>query len=144
MYLYYAAVGLAILSNLFYHVSQKLTPAAANPALAITVTYLVAMGVSLVILWWFFPITAGLGPALRQLNWARRALPWLADGEAASLPPGFFDERVFAVWRSAGEHRVLCLVNLSGQPLTATAALPEMPRYSRWVRKISRQNHSRL
>ena len=74
MYLYYAAVGLAILSNLFYHVSQKLTPAAANPALAITVTYLVAMGVSLVILWWFFPITAGLGPALRQLNWASVAL----------------------------------------------------------------------
>ena len=70
MLLYYAAVGLAVLSNLFYHVSQKLTPAGANPALAISVTYLVGMSLSLVVLWLFFPLKTGLGPALQQLNWA--------------------------------------------------------------------------
>jgi uncharacterized membrane protein len=70
MVLYYAAVGLAVLANLFYHVSQKLTPSGANPALAIAVTYLVGMGLSLMILWMFFPLKTGLGPALRQLNWA--------------------------------------------------------------------------
>jgi drug/metabolite transporter (DMT)-like permease len=74
MLLYYAAVGLAVLSNLFYHISQKLTPSGANAGLAITVTYLVAMGVSLVMLWLFFPLKTGLGPALRQLNWASVAL----------------------------------------------------------------------
>jgi uncharacterized membrane protein len=74
MYIYYAAVGLAVISNLFYHLAQKLTPAGANPALAIVVTYLVAMGVSVVVLAWFYPLQGGLGPALRQLNWASVAL----------------------------------------------------------------------
>ncbi len=45
MYFYYLAVGLAVISNLFYHLSQKLTPTSANPALAVAVTYLVAMAV---------------------------------------------------------------------------------------------------
>jgi drug/metabolite transporter (DMT)-like permease len=74
MVLYYAAVGLAVLSNLFYHISQKLTPPGANAALTLTVTYLVSVGVSLVVLWLFFPLKTGLGPALRQLNWASVAL----------------------------------------------------------------------
>jgi uncharacterized membrane protein len=70
MYLYYLAVGLAVISNLFYHISQKLTPPDVNPALAISITYLVAMGISLVILWTLQPLKTGLGQALRQLNWA--------------------------------------------------------------------------
>jgi drug/metabolite transporter (DMT)-like permease len=74
MVLYYAAVGLAVLCNLFYHVSQKLTPSGANPALAIGLTYLVAMGISLLVLGLFFPLKDGLVPALRQLNWATVAL----------------------------------------------------------------------
>ena len=66
----------------------------------------------------------GAYQALRRLNWARRALPWLTDGDAEYLPPGFFDARAFAVWRSFGDLRALCLVNLSGQSLTAAAVLP--------------------
>jgi len=74
MPLYYLAVGLAVLSNLFYHVSQKLTPPGANAALAIVVAYVVALGISLVVLGLFIPLKMGLGPALRQLNWASVAL----------------------------------------------------------------------
>ena len=74
MYFYYLAVGLAVISNLFYHLSQKLTPTSANPALAVAVTYLVAMAVSLIVLGLFFPVQTGLGQALRQLNWASVAL----------------------------------------------------------------------
>ena len=74
MSLYYLAVGLAVISNLFYHLSQKLTPAGANPALAVWVTYLVAMAISLVVLALFFPLKTSLGQALRQLNWASVAL----------------------------------------------------------------------
>ncbi len=70
MYPYYLAVGLAIISNLFYHLSQKLTPTGVNPALAMTATYLVAAAVSLAALGLFFPLKTGLGEALRQINWA--------------------------------------------------------------------------
>jgi hypothetical protein len=67
----------------------------------------------------------GAYATLRRLNWARRALPWLADGEAEYLPPGFGDERVFAVWRRGADGRALCLVNLSGEAVVAAAALPD-------------------
>jgi len=40
MFLYYFSGGLAVFSTLLYHVTQKLTPQNANPALALTVTYL--------------------------------------------------------------------------------------------------------
>ena len=74
MYLYYLAVGLAVISNLFYHLSQKLTPAGANPALALAVTYVVATATSLLILGLFFPLKTSLRQALQQLNWASIAL----------------------------------------------------------------------
>jgi hypothetical protein len=62
--------------------------------------------------------------ALRRLHAARRALPWLAHGEARYLAPETFDERVFTVWRTSGKQQALCLVNLSGQTVTGSAMLP--------------------
>ncbi len=69
MPLYYFSVGLAILSNIVYHICQKLTPADANPALALTVTYAVATGLCVVLLA-FFPLKMSLPQALGQLKWA--------------------------------------------------------------------------
>jgi len=71
----------------------------------------------------------GAYDALRRLHAARRALPWLADGDVRYLPPGFLDGRVFAVWRTAGRAQALCLVNLSGQGLTGSAVLPIAGRH---------------
>ncbi len=70
MYFYLLSVALAVISNVFYHLAQKLTPASANPALAMIVTYSVAVAVSLVALVLFFPLETGLGQAMRKLNWA--------------------------------------------------------------------------
>jgi hypothetical protein len=67
--------------------------------------------------------------ALRRLHAARRALPWLSDGDVRYLPPGSVDARVFAVWRTATGRQALCLVNLSGQPVTAATALPVAGRH---------------
>lgn len=66
----------------------------------------------------------GAYDALRRLHAARRAVPWLADGEVRYLPPEYFDPRVFAVWRTAGKRRALCLVNLSGETVSGAAELP--------------------
>ena len=70
MSVYYAAVGLAVLGNLLYHLCQKLTPSDVNPALAIAVAYVAALGVSLVMLAVAFPLKTDLGTALRRINWA--------------------------------------------------------------------------
>ncbi len=74
MFLYFFSVGLAVLSNLLYHVAQKLTPPDANPAVALTVTYLVSAAGCVALLLVLFPLKTGLGQALRQLNWASLAL----------------------------------------------------------------------
>ena len=74
MPLYYFSVGLAILSNILYHLCQKLTPNDANPALALTVTYLVSALTCLVLLLALFPLKTSLRQALGQLNWASLAL----------------------------------------------------------------------
>ncbi|MGH9368371.1 MAG: EamA family transporter [Thermoanaerobaculia bacterium] len=63
------AVALAVASNVLYHVSQKSIPGDAHPLASLTVTYLVALVVTL-LLWPLFPSE---GPALRslgRLNWA--------------------------------------------------------------------------
>ena len=73
MFLFYFSILLAIFSTLLYHLSQRLTPAGANPALALTVTYVVSLGITLVILA-FFPPAPDLRAALRELNWASFAL----------------------------------------------------------------------
>ncbi len=65
----YLALGLTILSNVVYHLVQKLTPAAANPMLTLAVSYLVAAATCVALLP-LFPLRVGVGVALRQLNWA--------------------------------------------------------------------------
>jgi uncharacterized membrane protein len=74
MLLAYVSLGLAVLSNLLYNVLMKLTPSGANPALALTVSYLVALGLSSTVLWVFFPLQTSLRQAFQQLNWTSVAV----------------------------------------------------------------------
>jgi len=71
--LYYAAIGLAILSSMLYHIFIKLTPQGAHPAISLIVTYGVAAllcgGLLL-----FLPLKMTFAGALKELNWATYAL----------------------------------------------------------------------
>ena len=69
MFLFYFSITLAILSSALYHFSQKLIPANVNPLVSVTVTYLVSLGLCLILLV-FLPPENGLVVAVRQLNWA--------------------------------------------------------------------------
>jgi drug/metabolite transporter (DMT)-like permease len=64
--------SLAALSTVLYNLFQKLTPADANPALALTVTYGSALAATLM-LFVFYPIT-NLGVSFQKLNWVSFAL----------------------------------------------------------------------
>ena len=69
MFLFYFSITLAIASSALYHFSQKSTPANVNPAVAIMVTYAVALILTLV-LSFFIPTQIGFIAELKQLNWA--------------------------------------------------------------------------
>lgn len=77
MYLF--AILLAVLSNVFYHIFQKMTPEDVNPMLSLAVTYGLAMIVCLLLLP-LFPLTNNLRDSLRQLNWASFALAFAILG----------------------------------------------------------------
>ena len=74
MLLFYFSISLAIVSTVFYHICQKLTPANVNPALALAVTYGVSVVLCFVVLFVFFPLKANVVTELRKLNWASYAL----------------------------------------------------------------------
>ncbi len=73
MFLFYFSLGLAVVSSVFYHLIQKLTPANANPGLTLAITYLTAALLSLA-LFPFYPLKESLAASLRQLNWTSLAL----------------------------------------------------------------------
>ena len=67
------ALALTIISNTLYHLFQKATSPDVNPALALALTYGVAMVFCLLLLP-FIPLKTDLGQSLRQINWASYAL----------------------------------------------------------------------
>lgn len=79
MFLFYFSIALTIVSNVLYHIIQKLTPVAVNPMLALAVTYLTAALVCIILLP-FFPSPTGLADSIRQLNWASFALAFAIIG----------------------------------------------------------------
>ena len=79
IFLFYFSVGLAITSTLLYHITQKLTPADANPAVALIVTYTVSL-VLCVLLLPLFPLAKDIREALGQLNWASFAMAFALVG----------------------------------------------------------------
>lgn len=73
MLIYYIAIALTILSNVFYHIFQKATPSNANPFLSLMITYLTAAAVCLMILP-FYPGEASLLEAFKKISWVSVAL----------------------------------------------------------------------
>ena len=71
--MFISAIVLTIISNVLYHVFQKVTPSNVNPMLALAVTYLVAAVICLALLP-AFPLTTGLWASIKQLNWASYGL----------------------------------------------------------------------
>jgi drug/metabolite transporter (DMT)-like permease len=69
MFLFYFSITLAICSSALYHFSAKSTPANVNFSISLVVTYLVALGIVLLTIF-FFPTKKGLVTELKQLNWA--------------------------------------------------------------------------
>ena len=69
MFLFYFSITLAICSSALYHYSAKSTPADVNFSVSLIVTYLVALGIVLLSIF-FFPTKNGLVAEMRQLNWA--------------------------------------------------------------------------
>jgi hypothetical protein len=71
--LFYLSITLAICSSGLYHFVAKSTPADANFAVSLLVTYAIAFVVTLLAIF-FFPIRNGLAFEFRQLNWTSIAL----------------------------------------------------------------------
>lgn len=71
--MYYAAIVLTVASNVLYHIFQKVTPAAANPLLALAVTYATStvfcLGLFLVM-----PENRSLTDSLKVITWSSAAL----------------------------------------------------------------------
>ncbi len=79
MSLFYSSILIAVISTMLYHVTIKFTPAGANPALSLLVTYLTA-ALLCVILLLFMPLKSGLMQGLKQLNWASIGLAFALVG----------------------------------------------------------------
>jgi drug/metabolite transporter (DMT)-like permease len=69
MFLFYFSITLAILSSALYHFAAKSTPSGVNYPLSLSVTYLAAFGI-VVLVAVFFPPKDGLRAELQRLNWA--------------------------------------------------------------------------
>jgi len=69
MTLFYAAIGLAVLSSIFYHVFVKLIPATANPAISLAVAYLTSLVLCAGLLF-LYPIDHSIIREIKKLNWA--------------------------------------------------------------------------
>jgi len=69
MFLFYFSIALAICSSALYHFSAKSVPSNINFAIALVVTYSVALGITLIAAL-FFPVKNGLAFELKQVNWS--------------------------------------------------------------------------
>ncbi len=77
--MFWLAISITILSNIFYHIIQKVTPQQANPVLSLAISYLVA-GIICLALLPVFPAKEGLREALTHVNWTSIALAFTLVG----------------------------------------------------------------
>jgi uncharacterized membrane protein len=70
---FYFGIGLVIVSNVLYHIFQKLTPTGVHPLVALLATYVTA-GVACLALFPVLPLTEDLGPSFRRVTWPSFAL----------------------------------------------------------------------
>ena len=68
-----SAIVLTIISNVFYHLVQKVTPQQANPVLSLAVSYLAAAVICIGLLA-VFPLEVSWRESLGQLNWTSLVL----------------------------------------------------------------------
>jgi uncharacterized membrane protein len=79
VFLFYASIGLTVLSNALYHVFQKLTPGNVHPLVALAATYSTATLLCILSIP-FFPLASGWRESIGQLNWASFALAFAIVG----------------------------------------------------------------
>lgn len=79
MFLFYFSITLAIASSALYHFIQKSTPGNVNFAVSLLITYIISLGITLVI-FAFFPTEKDFISELRSLNWASYALAFALVG----------------------------------------------------------------
>jgi drug/metabolite transporter (DMT)-like permease len=77
--MFYISITITILSSVLYHFSQKSTPRDANPAVALLVTYAVAMGLTFLLLF-LIPAKRGFLAEVVRLNWASYLLAFSIVG----------------------------------------------------------------
>ncbi|MGL4368808.1 MAG: EamA family transporter [Spirochaetota bacterium] len=67
--MYYPALALIVISNVLYHLSQKMTPSGVNPVVSLIIAYSVSILV-LLPMFFIFPMKDGLSESVSKLNWA--------------------------------------------------------------------------
>ncbi len=65
--MFYISMLLVVAGNILYHLSQKSIPRDLNPAFSVTVSYLVALALSIAVFPFFSP--QPIRESARQLNW---------------------------------------------------------------------------
>jgi len=73
------AMILTVISTVFYHLIQKMTPGDAPPLLSLAFSYTIALVICLILLP-LFPLSTKLGESIRQLNWTTIALGFAIVG----------------------------------------------------------------
>ncbi|HEX3012423.1 MAG TPA: EamA family transporter [Syntrophomonadaceae bacterium] len=71
--LYYLPIALVVISNVFYHLFQKMIPDNVNPVLSLIITYVTAAILCMIILPWCMKDTS-LAAEIRKINWTSFAL----------------------------------------------------------------------
>jgi uncharacterized membrane protein len=73
MLIFYLSISLTVISNVLYHIFQKLIPQGSNPAITLCITYATSLLTCMLYLT-VFPPTGGLAAALHKVNWTSAAL----------------------------------------------------------------------
>jgi uncharacterized membrane protein len=71
--MFYGAIALTVISNVLYHLFQKVIPGNVNPLLSLAVTYIVAALATLLLLP-LFPLQSALSEEMRKVSWASAGL----------------------------------------------------------------------
>lgn len=73
MFIYIFSIVLIVGSNVLYHICQKATPQKANPVIALLVTYITAIVITVVV-FAFYKTEKTFIQSVKQLNWSSLAL----------------------------------------------------------------------
>ncbi len=127
MSLFYISIALTILSSALYHFSQKQIPAGVDPIVSVIVTYLAALALCSILLY-FVPPQGGLLASIRTLNWSTYVLALSIVG----LETGFL-----LVYRSGWNIGLAAvLVNVAASLILVPVALLYFKNNLNWVNII--------